>query len=227
MSHRSIGRNAKQLLGQNGRGPCKACDIAGAGSRQSGVGAMGAAQSEIDEQLVGCEQHHARCFGGDQGLKMQNVDEARLDKLCFRERSSDAQNRLVPKEYTAFPNGMHLAAEAEFCEIIDQRCIELARSFEPAKFFIREAQISEEIERAPSLPPSESCVAPAVCGRRIRIRRFRSAHIPDRPGSWSVDTGPSSARSGTDPSDTLAFSHQVMTGDGSFSLLRQTAIDLC
>ena len=90
---------------------------------------MGAAQSEIDEQLVGCEQHHARCLGGDQGLKMQNVDEARLDKLCFWERSSDAQNRLVPKEYAAFPNGMHLAAEAEFGEIIDQRCIELARSF--------------------------------------------------------------------------------------------------
>ena len=67
---------------------------------------MRAAQAEIDQQLAGRGQHHARRLGGDQRLVMQDVDQPGLDQLRLRQRRGDAQDRLVGEEHAAFRHGV-------------------------------------------------------------------------------------------------------------------------
>ena len=59
---------------------------------------------------------------------MQNVDEARLDKLRFRHGGGHPQDWLAAEEQGAFRHGVNLATEAEAGEIIDQ-----ARAERPAR----------------------------------------------------------------------------------------------
>ena len=60
------------LLGEHRGGAGEARDVARARCQQSGLAAMGAAQAEIDQQLAGRRQHHARGLGGHQRLEMQD-----------------------------------------------------------------------------------------------------------------------------------------------------------
>ena len=69
--------------GQDIRGAVETGQKAGTCREQSGICAVGATQSEIDEQAVGGDQAHAGGFGGNQCLELQQIDDARFHQLCF------------------------------------------------------------------------------------------------------------------------------------------------
>ena len=76
-------RDAKLLVGQDRGGAGKAGDIARARSQKPCLGAVRAAQAEIDEAFARRGKHHARRLGGDHRLELQEIDEPRLDELRF------------------------------------------------------------------------------------------------------------------------------------------------
>src|SRR5262249_19745910 len=67
----------------------------------------------------------------------------RFDQLRLGKRSGDAHQRLVGKAHRAFRNGMDVAGEPEFSEIVDQVVAESSRAFEPIDFSSRKAQCLE------------------------------------------------------------------------------------
>src|SRR5262249_378773 len=106
-------------------------------SEKARLGAMRAAQAEIDEALARCGKHHARSLGGDHRLKLQEVDHARLDQLSFGQRSGDAQDWFVGEEYRPFRHGVDVAGEAQGREIVDQVLAEPPTAREPIKLLRR------------------------------------------------------------------------------------------
>ena len=152
--------------GKHGRGAGEAGDVARPRRHQAGLGAVRAPQAEIDQHLVRRRQHHPRRFGGDQGLKMQNVDQPRFDQLRLRQRRGDPQDRLIGEEHRALGHGMHVAGEAQRGEIIEQVVPEAAGALEPVDFGrARNAAISRK---------SSACSNPAATKKPRRAGRLRT-----------------------------------------------------
>ncbi len=146
MRHGAEDRDAEPLVGQDGGGAGKARDVAGAGRHEAGLGAMRAAQAEIDEALARRGKDHARRLGSDHRLKLQEIDHARLDELSLRQRSRDAQNRLLGKEHGSFRHRVNVTGEAHRGEIIEEVLAEPAGVLEPIELLGGKAQLLEERE---------------------------------------------------------------------------------
>jgi hypothetical protein len=147
MSHGAEARNAELFFGHDRRAPGEAGDVAGAGRHQAGIGAMGAAQAEIDQQLARCGENDARGLGSDQRLEMHDIDQPGLDQLRFRQRRGDPQDRLIGEEHPALRQGVDVAGEAERGETIEQRTAETAGAGQPFDLRPRIAQLRQVIER--------------------------------------------------------------------------------
>ena len=111
--HGADNRHAVALAGQHIGGAGKAGEVTRPRRVKRGLGAVRGAQTEIGEDFARRRQHHARGLGGDQRLEMQDVDEARFDQLCLRQRCGNADQRLVWETNAAFGNRVHVAGEAE------------------------------------------------------------------------------------------------------------------
>ena len=147
MRHGTEGRHAEGALGlQRGRSG-EPRQIRGTRRQQPRLGAMRAAQPEIDQGPALGGQHHARGLGRDHGLEMQQVDQARLDILRLGQRSGHAQDRLVGKEDGALGHRMHIAGEAEPPQPLDQPIAEMAAAREPGQFLFARTDGLEEIQR--------------------------------------------------------------------------------
>ena len=133
--------------GEHGGGPGEASDVARARRHEPGLGAVGAAEPEIDENLARAGQHHACRLRRDQRLEMQDVDEAGFGELRLRQRRGHPQDRLIGKENGALGHGMHIAGEAELAQVVEQIPAELAGGLEPFEFRRREAKVFEVVER--------------------------------------------------------------------------------
>ena len=147
MRHGAVERDAEHFAGQHRGGAGETGEVARPRRHQSGLGAMGPAQPEIDQHFVRRGEPHARRLGGDQRLKMQNVDQPRFDELRLRQRRGDAQDRLVGEEHRAFGHGVHVAAETEVAQIIEQVLLEPAGALQPGDLVRREAKVLQKIER--------------------------------------------------------------------------------
>jgi len=104
------------------------------------------AQAEIDQQLAGRRQHHARSLGRNQRLEMHNIDQPGLNQLCLRHRRGDAHDRLVGEEHAAFRHGVDVAGEAKRRKLVEQCFVKPARAGEPVDFFGEEAKLLEKVE---------------------------------------------------------------------------------
>lgn len=78
---------------------------------------------------------------------MKNIDQARLDQLCFRQRCGDAQNWFVGKEDRSFGHGVDITGEAERGEALKQAPAESAALREPVDLLGGKMQPLEEVER--------------------------------------------------------------------------------
>ena len=171
MGHRAERRNAEFLLGQHRRGAREPGDVAGAGGHQSGFGAVRAAQAEIDQQLAGRRQHHARGLGRDQRLEMQDIDQPGLDQLRLRHRRGDAQDRLIGEKHAAFRHGVDVAGEAETGKLVEQCFVEPARAGEPVDLLGEKRRFSRK---------SSACSRPAAIrnprrGGNLRTKNSKTA----------------------------------------------------
>ena len=147
MRHGAERRDPEPFFGEHRRGAGKSHDIARARRHHAGLGAVCPAQPEIDQRLVGRREPHARGLGGDQRLKMQNVDKPGFDQLRLRQRRRDPQDRLVGEEYRAFRHRMHVAAKAQRREIVEHAFPEPTIVRKPIDLAGREAQILQKVER--------------------------------------------------------------------------------
>jgi hypothetical protein len=104
-------RDAEGAPRLDGRGRVEAGKVAGASREQARFGTLRAAQAEVRKASgTGCEPT-ARRLARDQGLQVEQVDEAALDELRLGQRRHDAQQRLVCEADTAFGHGIHVAGE--------------------------------------------------------------------------------------------------------------------
>jgi len=71
------------------------------------------AQSEIHQEFVLVGKDGTRRLGGDDGLEVEEIDDAGFDKLGLRHGSRDVQNRFIGKEYPSFRHRMHISRESE------------------------------------------------------------------------------------------------------------------
>jgi hypothetical protein len=84
MRHRTVNRDAECNSGGYRRRPAEAGDITRPGGEHARLSAMRSSQTIINQLPPRGGEHHARCFGGDHGLKMEQIDEAGLDELRLR-----------------------------------------------------------------------------------------------------------------------------------------------
>src|SRR6202034_4095914 len=74
MRHGAVERDAEIPAGQYRGGPGETGDVARPCRHESRLGAMRAPHAEVDQDLAGRREHHARRLGGDQYLEMKDVD---------------------------------------------------------------------------------------------------------------------------------------------------------
>jgi hypothetical protein len=147
MRHSAIKRDAEFFARQHRCRAGEARDVARPRRHQSGFGAVRAPHAEVDQQLSGRGEHAARRFGGDQRLKMQDVDQPRLDELRLRQRRGHAQDRLVGEKHGAFGHGVHVAAKTQRGEIVEKLLAETAGAFQPRYVGVGKMQRFQEIQR--------------------------------------------------------------------------------
>src|SRR5690606_35541015 len=110
-------RNAEGAFRQHRRGSGKSGNIACPCRPKAGFGAMRPPQAEFNKQLAWRGQHEACSLGGDQRLKMQDVDQARFNKLGLVERRSDAQNWLASEKNLALRHRVYVTGKAKRREL--------------------------------------------------------------------------------------------------------------
>jgi hypothetical protein len=81
---------------------------------------MRAAESELHDRVAFSCQTDARSFGSDQCLKINEVQESRLEKLAFKQRPSDPQQRLVREHNIPFRNRIDVASESKRLKVIQK-----------------------------------------------------------------------------------------------------------
>jgi hypothetical protein len=142
--HRAEQRNRQLAAGQHIRRAAEAREVGRPRRQQAGVVSVRAPQAEVDEQLAGRRQygpHRLRC---DDRLKVDEVEELRLDELRFGDRRRHAQDRLIGKEDGALRKRIDVAAETEGAQPFEQPRVEPAERAESAQIVVREAQFLQE-----------------------------------------------------------------------------------
>ncbi len=105
---------------------------------------MRAAQPALHQIAAGCREHHARGLGGDGGLEMQEVRQARLDELRLGQRRGHAEDGLAGEKDRSLRHRIDIAGEAEGGEIVHESAREEAALVEPGAGILIEAKRLEE-----------------------------------------------------------------------------------
>src|SRR4051794_27678522 len=102
MRHRSHHRNFESARSFNGGSCIKSRDVAGAARHESRFGTMCATHAKVHEIRTACSKTASCCFGGHDGLIVEQIDNPALDELCFRQWGRDPQYRFAFEEDVAF-----------------------------------------------------------------------------------------------------------------------------
>src|SRR5262245_65632768 len=100
---------------------------------------------------------------------MQNVDQAGLDQLCYRQGRGDPDERFVRKAYCAFRNSVDVTGETESGEIVEEITSKETGAFEPVNVVRREEKRFEIGEG----------VYGAECVQHITVDRYLAADSSD------------------------------------------------
>ena len=84
MGHGAVGRNIEQRAGRYCGRAGEAREVGGAGSQDTGLGAVGTTEPEVHQEFVGGGDHATRGLGGDHRLKMHQIDHAAFHQLRLR-----------------------------------------------------------------------------------------------------------------------------------------------
>ena len=146
VGHRSEDRNSEIFPCKNRRRSGKSRQITGARGHQPGLRSMRPPQPEIDQLLARCRKDHSRRLGGDQRLKVEDVDKAGFDQLRLRKRRGHPNDRFVGEENGAFRHGIDVAGEAQAPEVIEEPVREPIVLPKPIDLFLRELQVLKKVE---------------------------------------------------------------------------------
>ncbi len=81
---------------------------------------MRAPEAEIHQQLAGGGQDAPRGLAGDQGLEMQQVDDAALHQLGLRHGRGHPQDGFIGEKRGALRHGVHVAGETQVLQTIQE-----------------------------------------------------------------------------------------------------------
>jgi hypothetical protein len=147
MGHRAHDRDTEVTACLDRRRAGKSRDVSRARGEQPGLGAVRAAQPEIDEPAARRGEHHPRPLGCDDRLKMQQVQEPRLDQLGLGQRRGDAEDGLVGKEDGPLRHRIDVSRPSEIGKTVKESGRELAGPAEPGERFAVETQRFKVVER--------------------------------------------------------------------------------
>src|SRR5690606_19192428 len=145
MRHGPEDRNPEQRIGEDRGRAVEAREITGACREHAGLGAVSAPKTEIDEPFAARGEHETGGLRRDHRLEVQEIDEARLDELRFRQRRRHAHDRLVRKADRALWHRIDVAGEAQPLELGEETIVEEARRGEMLEVRRVEAERREVI----------------------------------------------------------------------------------
>src|SRR5512134_237500 len=108
---------------------------------------MGSAQPKFDQQFTGSDQTRPRGLGCNGRLKVEEVDQARFNELCLRQRRDNLENRFVWKEHRAFRHRIDVAGETQSFEPLKKIGTEVLCLSEPVDLLFRKGKFFEKFER--------------------------------------------------------------------------------
>jgi hypothetical protein len=173
----------------HGGGAGEAGEVAGPRRQQPGLGAVRAAQAEVDQRPARRGEHAARRLAGDQRLQVHQVQHPALDQLRLAQRRAHAQQRLVGKN--TVPSGIASTSPVKRSRAASrERRLEAPAGGEPVELVVGKAQRQQVLE-----PPARARRRAGSCARRQRAheqlehRGVVHAARPGTPAAWSVRTG--------------------------------------
>ena len=145
MCHGSVHRNAELYSCQHCGGSGESGQVARPGRQEPGLGPMRAPEAEVHKRLPLRNKNRTGGFRGDEGLKMQKVDQPRLDKLRLANRSSDSHDRFMRKKNRTFRHRVKITGKAEFLQRINKFPAEPSAVREPVEFSLRKLNTLEKL----------------------------------------------------------------------------------
>ena len=147
-------REPQQPSGERVRGRVAASDEGRARRRQPAVDALRAAQAEVEHLVAARGERHARGLRRDERLEVHEVEERGLHELGLQQRSAHAHERLVREDHGALGHGVHVAAQPDPAELVEE-----ARVEERPGVVARERREVGEVRRSPKRKPSRNSSA--------------------------------------------------------------------
>ena len=95
-------RNIKEFSCTNVTGPASASNNGCTGSPNSRIHFVCSTSPELHQRFVLNHRLDPSCFGGNQGLEIDNIEEGRFDQLTLSKRSFYLDNRLIGKDQVPF-----------------------------------------------------------------------------------------------------------------------------
>ena len=126
--HRARRRDAPQVAGSDGGGGGAAADIGRAGREQARVGAVRAAEPEVDHRPPARGADDPGRLRGDHGLKVHLVQQERLGQLAGQAAALDAQQRLAGVDDRPLGHRVDAALEPQRRQMAQQRVADGARA---------------------------------------------------------------------------------------------------
>jgi hypothetical protein len=110
------------------------------------VGALGAAEGEVDQVRPAGRQAAAGGLGGDRGLEGDLIQQGRLDQLGLSDGGGDLQQRLPRQHHPALGHRPHVPAEAQLGQGVQGRRIQAQVGLQPVQLLGREPEALQELQ---------------------------------------------------------------------------------
>ena len=119
--------------GQRIAGARAAAQVCRARAQHAGFGRVRAARAEFHDGASRGGVHHARRFGGDQGLERERGEQIGFRDLRFDDGRAHGHHRLAGEQRRAFGDRENIAREAEAAQIIEEAGGGLAKAGRPRR----------------------------------------------------------------------------------------------
>ena len=87
---------------------------------------LGTAKAKLHNTVTFGSITYSCCFGGNQTLVVDDVEDSSFYKLGFHNRCNDFYKRLSGEHNRSFGNGINITGKLEVCQIIEKICFENA-----------------------------------------------------------------------------------------------------
>src|SRR6056297_26758 len=87
---------------------------------QTTIGTVRAAQTEFNDDAIARSTLNACCLGGDEGLKIDNIEQGCFHQLCFSQIAFHGEQGFMVKNQRSFLRRNHSAVETKAAQVFEK-----------------------------------------------------------------------------------------------------------